>query len=109
MGECETCILISIELGTDDAGFPKEIETRTEELYCSEKSVNYREYYDAIRTNINPKIILVLRVEDWELSAHIVNSKKEYASKVEYDGCVYDVVRSFTSEKDPAHIEVTLA
>lgn len=108
MSECETCILVSIEDGTDESGFPKEIETRTEEIYCDNKSVNFREFYEANNTGINPKIILVLRVEDWELSAHMVNGKKEYASRVEFDGGVYDVIRSYSSEKDPAHIDITL-
>lgn len=99
----EEANLIVITNSQDDDGFPVETERRIP-VYVREKSVRHTEFYEALRTGYTPRVILVMRVEDWELSAHENNGHKRYATKVEYDGETYEVVRSFKTSKSEIQI-----
>lgn len=87
----------------DEDGFPKEIKEEIP-IYVNEKSATRSEFYEALRSNIRIRIVLETRQEDWELSAHMVNGKKEYASRIEYDGFVYDIVRTYRNDKSMIEI-----
>lgn len=104
----ETCNLIVITPGTDDSGFQKDIETKIEDVFCEEYSIRMTEFYSSQASDIKPRIILELRVEDWDLSKHKVGNKMEYASKVEYDECIYDVIRTFRPKNQKSKIQVVL-
>ena len=73
--------------------------------YVMEKSAARTEFYEALRSGITVKMILETRQEDWELSAHMVGGKKQYATQIEYDGAVYDIVRAYKT--DSSMIEIT--
>jgi SPP1 family predicted phage head-tail adaptor len=82
----------------DEDGFP--VEKKQEiEIFVREKSATRAEYYEALRSGITIKIVLETRQEDWELSAHMVAGKKQYATQIEYDGSIYDVVRTYKNDK----------
>lgn len=100
----ETALLLWNENGKDEDGFPKETRNSAE-VYASKKSVKWAEVYDAMRAGVSVEMILELRVEDWELSAHMVNGQKEYARKVQYDGREYDIIRAY--ERPKSKIELT--
>lgn len=81
-----------------------------------EKSVTRSEVYLAgsgggasgRRADIVPKIILVIRLEDWEETKHVNQStgKREYATQIEYDGGVYDILRDYRNERSTIELTV---
>lgn len=101
MDEEATLLVITNEKDTD--GFPVE-EKEKILIYVREKSVTRSEFYEALRSGISVKTVLETRQEDWELSARMVKGKKEYASKIEYDGTIYDIVRTYKNDKSMIEI-----
>lgn len=99
----EEAKLLIISNGKDADGFP--VKKKEEiPIYVNEKSATRSEFYEALRSDIRIKTVLETRQEDWELSAHMVDGKKEYASKIEYDGSVYDIVRTYRNNKSMIEI-----
>lgn len=99
----EEARLLVITNTKDEDGFP--IEKKSEiPIFVREKSATRTEFYEALRSGVSIKTVLETRLEDWEQSAHIVAGKKEYATQIEYDGSVYDIVRTFRNDK--AMIEI---
>lgn len=99
----EDAKLLVVINSKDKDGFP--VESKQEiPIYVREKSATRTEFYEALRSGITIKTVLETRLEDWELSAHKVAGKKEYASQIEYDGSVYDIVRTYKNDK--AMIEI---
>ena len=94
MRRAEEATLIVITNSKDKDGFPIKLENRFP-VFVSEKSATRMEFYEAFRSGIRISLVLELRNEDWEQSHHIVDGKKAYATKVEFDGGVYDIVRSY--------------
>lgn len=100
----EEAKLVVVSHGKNANGFS--VETKTEySVFVREKSVTRTEFYQALNSGITPKIVLEMRLEDWEQSAHSVNGKKEFATRIEYDGYIYDVVRAYVTDK--SMVEVT--
>lgn len=87
-------VLIWADRTKDKDGFPVESEHRAE-IYVKEKSAARMEFYEAMRAGIDVKLVLETRQEDFELSAYIESEKKSYARKIEYEDCVYDIVRTY--------------
>lgn len=100
----EKAKLVVVSHDKNENGFSVEV-TKKYPVFVREKSVTRSEYYEALRTGITTKLILEMRAEDWELSAHTVSGKKEYATRIEYDGYTYDVVRHYATGK--AMVQVT--
>lgn len=99
----EEAKLLVVTNTKDEDGFP--IEKKSEiPIFVREKSATRTEFYEALRSGVSIKTVLETRLEDWEQSAHIVAGKKEYATQIEYDGSVYDIVRTFRNDK--AMIEI---
>ena len=108
--------LIAVTNEKDEDGFPVEKEIRYPVIILQEKSVTYAEKYLsanrsamlANRVMIEPKIILEIRLEDWEQTAHINEStlRKEYATKILYDGAMWDIIRDF--HRGRATVELTV-
>ena len=99
----EEAKLLIITNSKDTDGFPV-TEKQEIPIFVREKSATRAEFYEALRTGIQIKTVLETRQEDWELSAHIVGKKKEYASQIEYDGSVYDIVRTYRNDKSMIEI-----
>lgn len=100
----EEAKLLIITNGKDEDGFPVETTKKEIPIYVNEKSATRAEFYEALRTGIKVKTVLETRQEDWELSAHMVDGKREYATRIEYDGSVYDIVRTYKSDKSMIEI-----
>ena len=96
--------LIWEENTKDKDGFPKK-EQHSVNAYAREKSANRSEVYEAMRAGVTVRMILEIRVEDWECTRHIVNGKAEYARKVKVDECEYRIIRGYRIGK--ATIELT--
>lgn len=99
----EEARLIVVLNEKDADGFAIEEEQEIT-IYVREKSAVRTEFYEALRAGISVKTILEARQEDWELSAHIVEGKKQYATQIEYDGSLYDVVRTYKNDKSMIEI-----
>ncbi len=94
----EEAKLLVVSHEKDEDGYSCE-RTKEFPVFVREKSVSRTEYYTALSENIKLKMILELRQEDWTQTEHLVDGKKEYATRVEYDGGVYDIVRSYRNNK----------
>lgn len=95
----EVTLIWSEDAERDDDGFKKKTTTHEETIPATEKSVRRTEFYEARRSGISTKFTLEVRTEDFELSAHLVNGKKEYAKKARYDGGLYDIIRTYGKGK----------
>lgn len=99
----EEAKLLVVTNAKDEDGF--QIEKKREiPIFVREKSATRAEFYEALRSGVSIKTVLETRLEDWEQSAHMVAGKKEYATQIEHDGSVYDIVRTFRNDK--AMIEI---
>lgn len=98
----EAKLLIVIN-GKDEDGFAID-EKKEIPIFVREKSATRTEFYEALRSGVSIKTVLETRLEDWEQSAHMVGEKKEYATKIEYDGSIYDIVRTFKNDKSTIEI-----
>lgn len=96
-------VLITEIMGKDSGGLPVPKEWRTE-AYAEEKSAVRSEFYEAMRAGINVKATFEMRQEDFELSAREAGGIKAYASKLEHEGAVYAIKRTY--KKGKAKIEL---
>lgn len=99
----EEAKLLIVKNDKDADGFAV-AEKQEISIFVREKSATRAEFYTALRADIQIKTVLETRQEDWELSAHMVGKKKEYASQIEYDGSVYDIVRTYKNDKSMIEI-----
>ena len=101
----ETAELIYVTHGRDADGFPTDTEQAIK-VYVREKSVKRTEFYEAMRSGIMATVVFEVRQEDYDQTAHVTeNGKKAYASRVRYDGAVYDIVRAYRNDR--SMIELT--
>lgn len=99
----EEATLLVITNGKDEYGFP--VESREEiPVYVKTVSATRDEFYKALQNGITIKTVFNMRTEDWLESERLNGSVKEYATQIEYDGAVYEVVRTY--QKSKATIEV---
>lgn len=101
----EQAVLIYITHGKDEDGFPIETEERTE-VFVREKSATRTEFYESLRSGITASEMFEVRLEDWLLTRHITdNGKAAYATRIEYDGATYDIIRAY--KNDRSMVELT--
>lgn len=99
----EEARLIIVTNGKDKAGFP--VEQKEEiPVFVSEKSAVRTEFYEALRSDITIRKVLEMRQEDWELSAHMSGGKKAYASRIQYDGAEYEIIRTYKNDKSKIEV-----
>jgi uncharacterized membrane protein YcgQ (UPF0703/DUF1980 family) len=96
--------LLYVTSTKDVDGFLIETEEKTE-VYVNKKSVTRSEFYTAMQAGMKPSIVFELRVEDFEMTLHMENNKPVYAQKIEYDGFVYEIIRTYS--KNDSMIELT--
>lgn len=97
--------LIYTTTGDDGDGFDADTEVKTE-VFAKMKSVKYTQKYLAMQAGVHPEIALEIRMEDWELTKHIVNKMLKYATKVDIDGAIYNITDNYT--KDGSKVILTL-
>ena len=95
----EEAVLIYEINGKDEDGFPV-ASTERVGVYVREKTATRTEFYEAYRSGITVSMVFEIRQEDWELTRHTTaNGKKAYATRIEYDGGTYDIVRAWKNDK----------
>lgn len=99
----EEAYLIIVKNEKDADGFPVE-KAEKYPKYVTRKSATRSEFYQALQSGIQVKLVVEMRVEDWEETAYMVGKRKEYPTQLEYDGAVYDIVRTYQADK--ATIEI---
>lgn len=82
----------------DEDGFPVENEWNTE-VYAEKKSVKRSEYYESMRAGIKVNLVVEMRQEDFKLSAHETENGVKYADKLEFDGVIYEILRTYETGK----------
>lgn len=95
----EEAIFLYVVNDKDEDGFPVEY-TESVKMYVRPKSATRTEFYEALRTGITVSMEFECRIEDWELTKHITaNGKAAYATRVQYDGATYDIIRTYRNDK----------
>ena len=89
--------LIYTQIENDDEGCPVETEEKTE-VYVEKMSVTRTEFYRAMKLDRKPTAVFKVRLEDFELTKHIVGKKAVYATKLEYDEAIYDIIRDYSPD-----------
>lgn len=97
--------LIYITAQDDGEGFDVNTEVKTE-VFAKKQSVKYTQKYLAMQVGQNPELQIEIRMEDWELTKHIVNHMPLYATKVDIDGAVYDIKDNYSP--DGSRVFITL-
>ena len=99
--------LIWSEIKKGANGFPKKSDNEIE-VFAEEKEVVRTEFYEAMRNGISVKKILIVRLEDFELSKHKdENGNMEYANEIIYEDVRYKIIRTFSRNK--SKVELTCA
>lgn len=104
MNEVGIGYLLKSIKGKDADGYDSEITTETE-VFLEKKSVRRTEHYSAMQAGMKPSVIFRLRLPDYELTRSVENGKETFATKVQYDGVVYDILRVYA--EDTEYIELT--
>ena len=94
----DTLELVWETITKDKDGFPIS-KSQKYEAYCREKSVKRQEAYESMRAGVKVEAVFEIRQEDCEQTRHTVNGKTEYARKVEHDGRVYEIKRTYKTGK----------
>lgn len=102
----EEANLLIVTYGKNENGFPVESLERIP-VYVREKSAMRMEFYEALRSGVQIKTVLEMRQEDYELSAHTVDGRKEYATQVEYGGNIYQILRTYRDGKSMVELTCT--
>lgn len=76
-------------------------------VLCEEKSVSFKEFYQAYAVGITPRVILDIDPGDYEAAKITVGTVITLPNKVLYEGNEYLIIRSF--RKGNLHMELTLA
>ena len=100
----EEAKLLVVKNAKDKDGLRRKASQKNNPVYVTEKSATRSEYYAALQAGIQIKLVLEMRLEDWEQTAHLSGNRKEYATQLEYDGAVYDILRTYRADK--AKIEI---
>lgn len=91
--------LIYITETEDDDGYPIMAEEKTE-VYVNKKSVTRTEFYTAMQSGFRPTALFEVRESDFEVTRHVVNKKPVYADKLEHEGIIYDIIRTYVKENE---------
>lgn len=92
--------LITVTGTTRDAeGFCTGEETVVTEIFAGIKSVGRMEYYEALRSGIEAKIIFLADMDDFRMSERTIEvdgeQKKVSATRIVYDGTTYLIGRTY--------------
>ena len=98
----EITLVYKVPGGSGAFKVPEEIKV---EVFAEEQSITRSEFYQANQAGIDTKFVLVVWHEDYRMTAHKVNDKTEYASKVLYNEEEYEIVRAYR-KKNSEKIEL---
>lgn len=83
--------------------------TRTETpVWCTKKSVSYKEFYAAVEVGINPTYIFEIDIDEYNRAVIIeTGGTKKRPTELIYDGEKFNIIRTY--EKIGGLIEVTVS
>lgn len=87
--------LICVKTAKRVNGIPQTETAGTTEVFANISSVKRNEYYAADREGVKLALSVYVNVEDFETAAVKDGEKKIMPSKVEYDGTVYRIYRTY--------------
>lgn len=103
----DVLVLLAINKGIDNDGFEASDEIKRTEIVGDIKSIGRTEFYMAQRDNISVSLNAKINVVDYEGACILTDEgKKIHPSQVEYDGCTYNIIRSY--KKSKTQIELVL-
>ena len=81
--------------------------TRTETpVFCTKKSVTYKEFYAAVEVGINPQYVFEVDIDEYLAAVQTVGDKKIRPTELIFDGEKFNIIRTF--EPVGHQIEVTV-
>ncbi len=80
---------------------------KTQPVFVSEGSVTRQEFYVSQQSGMKPSIVFTLNSIDYDLTRHLEKdtNKPLYATKIQVDSAVYDIIRTY-KPKDSEEIEL---
>lgn len=114
--------LIAVDMGQDDAGFPKEAGRKETPVMAEVKSAKRMEYYESVKAGMNVQLMAAINREDYEAAgmeadAAAVTEADEAAGLKEggrrrirptlavHEGITYKIIRAFQKGRN---IELSL-
>ena len=84
--------------------------TRTETpVWCTKKSVSYKEFYAAVEVGINPTYIFEVDIDEYLAAVHTdeTSGKKTRPTELIFDGEKFNIIRTY--EKVGGLMEITVS
>lgn len=79
----------------DGRGFLKGEEVKKTEVFAEIKSAARSEFYEALRSGRKASIICCVDSDDYAMADEMVNGRKKHASRLEYEGITYRIIRDY--------------
>ena len=77
-------------------------------VWCTRKSVSYKEFYAAVEVGINPTYIFEIDVDEYDRAVIVeTGGTKKRPTELVYDGEKFNIIRTY--EKIDGVIEVTVS
>ena len=90
-------LIVSEKTWSSDGFLSKETLHKTE-VYAEEKGIKRAEFYAATREGIALSKMMTVDKYDFESATVEIDGKKQKPSKVEHDGIIYRIIRTYTPE-----------
>ena len=82
--------------------------TRTEtSVFCTKKSVSYKEFYVAVEVGINPQYIFEIDIDEYLAAVKTVSGAKYRPTELIFDGEKFNIIRTY--EKVGGIMEITVS
>ncbi len=88
--------LIAVDMGQDNAGFPKESGRKETPVMAEVKSAKWMEYYESVKAGMNVQLVAAVNREDYEAAGlKKGDGRKIRPSLAVHEGITYKVIRAF--------------
>lgn len=76
-------------------------------VWCTKKSVSYKEFYAAVEVGINPAYTFEIDIDEYNAAVKVSGDKKIRPTELVFDGEKFNIIRTY--EKVGGIIEVTVS
>lgn len=76
-------------------------------VFCTRKSVNYKEFYAAVEVGMNPTYVFEVDIDEYIAAVKVQGDKKIRPTEIIFDGEKFNIVRTY--EKVGGIIELTVS
>lgn len=76
-------------------------------VFCTKKSVTYKEFYAAVEVGINPQHVFEVDIDEYMAAVQTAGDKKIRPTELIFDGEKFNIIRTY--EKVGGIIELTVS